>query len=236
MIYNIKSNGEAKAIMREDVKHDFRYISKNDPKVKQAYQDLLDILRQVQNLVREKFTFKFTPVGSYPRNMITYDTKSNVGFDFDINIEVNDDDENYTAQEIKDILRNALNRVAGKYGYSYAEDSTRVITIKAIDRSASRIVYSCDFAIVYNYSEGGKPRQQYIHFNKTTRTYSWCNQAKGYYMLQEKIEWLKRNGYWQELRDYYLYKKNINTNPDIHSRTLLAIAVQEMCQKNGYYK
>lgn len=222
--------------MSADIKHDFRYISKNDPKVTQAYQDLLEILCQVQNLVREKFTFQFTPVGSYPRNMITFDAKSKVGFDLDFNIEVNDDEENYTAQQIKDILRNALDRIAGRYGYAHAEDSTRVITIKVIDRGDSRILHSCDFAIVYNYSEGGKPQQQYIHFNKTTRTYSWCSQAKGYYMLQEKIEWLKRNGYWQELRDYYIYKKNINKNPDIHSRTVFAIAVHEMSQKKGYRK
>lgn len=222
--------------MQDHIVHDFHYISKKEPMVKRAYQDLLKILPQVQDLVREKFTFKFTPVGSYPRNMITFDAKSNIGFDFDFNIEVNDDEENYTAKQIKDILRNALDRVAGKYGYGHAEDSTRVITIKVIDQGDSRILYSCDFAIVYNYSEDGKPQQQYIHFNKTTRTYSWCSQAKGYYMLPEKIEWLKENGYWQELRDYYLLKKNTNTNPDVHSRTVFAIAVHEMCQKKGYRK
>ena len=62
------------------MKHDFKYISKNDPKVKQAYQDLLETLYKVQGLVRDKFTFKFTPVGSYSRNMMTYDAKSNTGF------------------------------------------------------------------------------------------------------------------------------------------------------------
>ena len=222
--------------MGANIKHDFRYISKNDPSVKQAYQTLLEILYQMQNLVREKFTFQFTPVGSYPRNMITFDAKSKVGFDLDFNIEVNDDEENYTARQIKDILRNALNRIAGRYGYAHSEDSTRVITIKVIDRGDSRILYSCDFAIVYNYSEGGKPLQQYIHFNKATKTYLWCKQSDGYYMLPEKIAWLKKHKYWQELRDHYLYKKNINTNPNIHSRTLFAIAVHEMCQKKGYRK
>lgn len=31
--------------------------------------------------------------------MVTYDTKSNIGFDFDVNIMVNDDDEDYSAKE-----------------------------------------------------------------------------------------------------------------------------------------
>ena len=216
--------------------HDFHYISKNDPQVKKAFSDLLDILHQTQNLVRDKFTFKFTPVGSYSRNMITYDANSNIGFDFDINIEVNDDDENYTAQQIRDTIRNALNRVITKYGYSHAEDSTRVITIKVVDHCRSRIVYSCDFAIVHNGSKNGKEIQQHIHFNKVTQTYLWCEQSHGYYMLPSKIEWLKKNGLWQELRDHYLYKKNSNTDPNVHSRTLCAIAVQEMCQKHGYYR
>lgn len=220
--------------MRKDITHDFRYISKNNPQVKRAYQNLLEILYQTQDLVREKFTFKFTPVGSYPRNIITYDANSNVGFDFDFNIEVNDEEENYTAQQIKDTLRHALSRVAKKYGYSPAEDSTRVITIKVVDHSSSRILYSCDFAIIYNGTENGKPLQQYIHFNKATQTYMWCKQSNGYYMLPEKIKWLKKNGYWQELRLHYLHKKNSNTNPDIHSRSLFAMAIQEMCQKKHY--
>lgn len=216
--------------------HNFCYISKKDPKVKQAYQNLLKILYQVQDLVREKFTFQFTPVGSYSRNMITYDAKSNTGFDFDINIEVNDDDENFTPQEIKDIIRNALDRVAVNYGYSHAEDSTRVITIKVVDRRLSRIAHSCDFAIVYNYKDGEneKDAQEYIHFDKKTQTYSWLEQSNGYYMLSEKIDWLTKNGLWQELRNYYLYKKNTNENPNNHSRSIFATSVHEVCQKHGY--
>ena len=209
--------------------HDFHYISKNDPQVKEVYSNLLNILYQAQDLVRDKFTFKFTPVGSYSRNMITYEANSNIGFDFDINIEVNDDDENYTAQQIRDTIRNALNKVIAKYGYSHA-------TIKVVDHCRARIVHSCDFAIIHNGSKNGKPMQQYIHFNKVTQTYLWCEQSQGYYMLPQKIEWLQKNGLWQELRDHYRHKKNLNTDPDVHSRTLFAITVQEMCQKHGYYR
>lgn len=105
-----------------------------------------------------------------------------------------------------------------------------------MDRFRSRIVYHYDFAIIHNCIKKGKSVQQYIHFNKKTQTYLWCNQSKGYYMLPEKIEWLKKNGLWQKLRNYYLDNKNTNTNDDIHSRTLFAISVHEMCQKYGYYK
>ena len=69
--------------------HDFRYVTKNE--AKPIKDELYQILYEVQDHVREQFTFKFTPIGSSSRNMITYDAKSNIGFDFDINIEVNDD-------------------------------------------------------------------------------------------------------------------------------------------------
>lgn len=65
------------------MKHDYRYISRNDPKVKKAYYDIQNMLKEVQDLFREEFTFKFDVTGSYLRNMITYDVKSNVGYDFD---------------------------------------------------------------------------------------------------------------------------------------------------------
>lgn len=59
--------------------HDFRYVTKN--KAKPIKEELYQILYKVQNLVRDKFTFSFKPVGSSSRNMITYDAKSNIGFE-----------------------------------------------------------------------------------------------------------------------------------------------------------
>ena len=53
-------------------------------------------------------------------HMITYDRKSNIGFDFDVNIEVNDYDENYEPKEIRTIIRKALDKVARQYGYDYS--------------------------------------------------------------------------------------------------------------------
>jgi len=141
-----------------------------------------------------------------------------------------------TAQEIKNTIRNALHSVVKKYGYSFAEDSTRVLTIKFIDHEHSRILHSCDFAIVNNWVENGEHFQEYIHFNKRTKSYTWQMQSKGYPLLPEKINWLKGQGYWNDLRDYYLYKKNTNTDSNVRSRTLFAISVQELCQKYGYFK
>ena len=209
--------------------HDFKYVTKNE--AKPVKEELYQILHEVQDIVREYFTFSFTPVGSSKRNMITYDTKSNIGFDFDFNIEVNDDDQRFNPKEIRTILRNAIDRVAPRYGYKYCEDSTRVLTIKKVNTFSSRIIHSCDFAIVYNCKYG---RQQYIRYNKADNTYSWEYQGKGFVGLEKKIEWLKKNKLWEELTDYYIFKKNNNNDTNKHSRSIFAESVNEMCMKNGY--
>ena len=211
--------------------HDFRYVTKKE--AQPIKNELYQILYEVQDLVRDKFTFSFTPIGSSSRNMITYDTKSNIGFDFDINIEVNDDNENFSPKEIRTIIRNAINRVAPRYGYNHCEDSTRVLTIKKVNWLFSSVEHSCDFAIIYNCSDG---RQQYIRFNKDSNYYSWEYQGKGFVGLEEKINWLKKKKLWGELQNYYIEKKNANENSDKHSRSIFAEAINEMCQKNGYCK
>lgn len=216
------------------MEHDFYYISKKDPKVKKAYLNLLDMIHEVQNLVRDKFTFQYTLVGSYKRNMLTYDVKSNVGFDFDFDIEVNDKDEKFTAEQIKNILQRAFDKVVKKYGYDFAEDSTRVLTIKKKDRKNACIIHSCDFAIVNNYTdEDGYDCQEYIHFNKKQRTYSWCEQKDSYYGLPERIEWVKKNGLWQEMRKLYIHMKNTNNNCHVHSRSIFVCAINQIGQQYG---
>lgn len=209
--------------------HDFRYVTKKQ--AQPIKDELYQILYMVQDLVRDNFTFSFTPIGSSSRNMITCDAKSNIGFDFDINIEVNDDNEDFEPKEIRTIIRTAIDRVAPRYGYKNCEDSTRVLTIKKVDTSHSRIIHSCDFAIVYNCGDG---RQQYIRFNKDNNYYFWEYQEKGFVGLEKKMDWLKRENLWGDLQDYYIYKKNCNDNPDKHSRSIFAESINEMCQKNGY--
>ncbi|MDE6852022.1 MAG: hypothetical protein K2J67_05975, partial [Lachnospiraceae bacterium] len=134
----------------------------------------------------------------------------------------------YTPAEIRHIMKNAIDQVAPKYGYKHCEDSTRVLTIRKVNTFTSQNLHSCDFALVYNCSDG---RQQYIRFNKEHNNYTWEYQGKGFKNLEKKIACLKHNGYWGELQRYYLYKKNKNNNPGKHSRSIFTESVNEMYQK-----
>lgn len=209
--------------------YDFRYVTKKE--VAPLKKDIRELLYLVQDEVREFFTFRFDAVGSSSRNMITYEHNGNRGFDFDFNIEPNDPEGEYDADEIRNIIYKAIRKHAGKFGYTRIENSTSVITIKAIDYFCSKIKYSCDFAIVYHYyNNNGKKIQQYIRYNKKENVYLWATRGKDFY-IEEKIMWLKNHGYWNELLDYYIKKKNNNYNPEKHSRSILAESVNELYQE-----
>lgn len=207
--------------------HDFVYITKAS--ARPVKNELIQIIHEVQDIVRSYFTFQFRPVGSSSRNMITFDRKSNIGFDFDFDFEINDDEENYSPTEIRHIIKNVIDQVAPRYEYKHCEDSTRVLTIKKVNTFTSQILHSCDFDIVHNCDDR---RQQYIRFNKKNNNYTWEYQGNCFKNIEKKIAWLKQNGCWGELQDYYLDKLNYNNNPDKHSRSILAESINEMYQKN----
>lgn len=217
--------------------HNFQYISKHNEKVVSAYNNLIKILKNVQNEVRDKFTFQYKIVGSYSRNMITYDSKSNIGFDLDVNIYPNDDFNEYSPQEIKTTLIKAFRKYLKKYKYSKIENSTRVITIKVNDTKNARIIHSVDFAIVNDYEdEEGYQYQEYIRFNKKHNSYTWEEQDDSFYMLDEKIEWIKDEDLWPELREMYLKRKNSNNDINKKSRSLFAESVNNICNEYEYFK
>ena len=208
----------------------FEYVSKKEAAPYKA--ELIEILYQVQDYVRDDFTFQFTFIGSSSRNMITYDPTTNIGFDFDVNITVNDDDEDYSPEEIRTILHNAFSRFMTAYGYNKCEQSTRVISIKVVDQWSSRVIRSCDFAVVYE----GRNGQQYIRFNKERNYFSWEFQTQPYKELEFRADYLKENGHWNEVLEVYLDKKNNNYNPDKHSRSLYAETINECFRRHNNHE
>lgn len=212
----------------------FEYVTK--AQASPVKKELIAIIHAVQDRLRDHFTFRFDFIGSSSRNMITQDVRSNIGFDFDVNIEVNFIDREYSPREIREMLKAAFDRIVPGYGYSPAEQSTRVLTIKFKDTAHSKIAHSCDIAVVNTYDDDdGYECQEYIHFDKKSNRYLWEERSKGYYQLPVKEEWIKDNGLQTELRDCYLRRKNTNTDPHKRSRTIYAEAVHELCQRFGYY-
>ncbi|MCR5786395.1 MAG: hypothetical protein K6G28_01680 [Acholeplasmatales bacterium] len=221
--------------MKGFIMKDFEYVTKKE--YLPVKNELIELINLVQDEVRDKFTFRFDFIGSASRNMITRDKKSNTGYDFDVNIRVNDDDNEYSAKEIRRILKDGFDKHSKKFQYDYAEDSKRVLTIKVKDRKNSKILHSCDFAVVNDYTDNqGNDHQEFIYFNKKQNTYEWQEQPEGFYMLDEKIDWIKENGLWQEVRDSYIERKNSNNDPNKKSRSIFAETVAAVFNDNGGYE
>ena len=142
------------------MKHDFQFISKHSTEVKEAYQNIQKIVNQVHKDLSKYYTFQAKVVGSYSRNMITKDLKGNTGFDFDFNIYPNDDENSFSAKEMKLLFKRSLDKFARDYGYDYAEDSTRVLTIKVKDNQPGRKQHLIDTLNL------NKEKQQYFYFNE----------------------------------------------------------------------
>ncbi len=199
-------------------------------------QKIEETIHQVQDNVREEFTFEYDFVGSSARNMVTCDFSQNKGFDFDVNISVNDPENEFTPKELKEKLMNAFNTVInGNQIFlfnSCCENSTRVFTVKQKDRYSSKIIYSADFCVVNQYyDDNNNLREEYIRFNKTANVYTWEKQSKSFVGLNSKVEKLKNQKLWDEVRDIYIYKKNHNADVDKKSRSLFAEAVNEVFRK-----
>lgn len=202
---------------------EFEYVSRKEAAPHK--ENLINLIKAVQKELKPYFTFRFDFIGSSSRNMITREVNGNIGYDFDLNIEPNDPEEKYSAEQIHILIFEAFQKHKDKYGYSKIENSTSVITIKAVDRVNSRIEHSCDIAIVYNCGNG---QQQYIRCYKGWRlSYRWKYRDKAY-DIDEKLQWIEENRLKQQLRDQYLINKSRNNNPEKHSRTIFAETVNNI--------
>ncbi|MBR2085585.1 MAG: hypothetical protein IJ906_00345 [Oscillospiraceae bacterium] len=218
--------------------HNFSYVFKKE--AAPYKEELIELIKAVQKEVKKYFTFRFDFVGSSSRNMITCERNANIGYDFDVNIEPNDPEEKYSPEELRTIIFDAFKKHMYRFGYSKIENSTSVITIKALDRKNKRIEHSCDFAIVRSCEDG---RQQYIgfcklciHFYKGRPSiFYWENRGNGY-DIDKKFQWIKDNGLKKELRDRYLHNKNHNNDPNKHSRTIFAESVNQIYNEYGYLR
>lgn len=228
----IRKNGWSVWEAKGETMFHYEYVTRKE--AEPYRKEFQEIIHEVQDLLRDKFTFSYQFIGSSSRDMITYDPTTNKGFDFDVNLEVNDEDEIFTAEEIKKNIMSAINQVAWRKGFRSCEDSTRVITLKKTNLLPfPRVEYSCDFAIVHSYVDRkGQKHQQYIHFQKNQGTYQWREQQKGY-DLDSRVEWLRKQGLWNDVRDLYLWKKNNNADLKKKSRSLYAETINEVYRNNA---
>ena len=230
-----KKSPASEAVPKKKARYDFYYV---DPAISAPIRKrIVELIKKIQKDISSEYTFQYQFIGSSARNMITADKKDNVGFDFDVNIIPQKIKGKGSPEHLRKVLFNAIQRTYNAYGFnSKVENSTNVITIKKVDHKSSRCLYGCDFAVIRTTKKG---RQQNIvlHKNNNKQSYVWEDRGDYYDGLTKRVEFLKKNSqYWNELRNYYIKKKNKNYCGEKKSRAIYAESVKEICDKHGYHK
>lgn len=210
--------GERKERIME---HDFEYVTRKE--YAPHKREVVEMLGSVKHELKSKLNFDFYFIGSSSRNMITHDRNSQDGYDFDVNISLCEDSDDYEPNELRDLFFQAFKKCAPRFGFNKFENSTRVITLKVVEKKSGRTLYGCDIALTYDDEEDDEV-QWYIHFNKKQGTFEWQEQPSPY-CTEEKAEWLREENLINEMKDMYIYMKDNNTNPHKKSRSLYAEAV-----------
>lgn len=208
---------------------EYEYVTKKE--YSPVKRELERIIRKVQKIMEmeEDISFYYDLIGSGKRHLITRLKKGNTGFDFDYNLVIETPtDFTWKAKEVKLGFIRAFNKALIGTKYKCAEDSTSAITIKVVDTQNSRIVHSCDFAIIYYISDNEDDGYKYIRNNKNGKyTFEIRKVSTHLNAKIDKIESYWNNG-WNIIRDEYLTIKKSNNDVDKHSFVLFLEAVNNV--------
>ncbi len=205
----------------------YEFVSKYE--FKPIKKEIDGIIKQLQRNMREQYSITFKPVlvGSAKRSLVTRVVNGNTGFDFDYNFSIQKDSD-YSAKQLKNLFINELNEILVNNGWdTYIENNRQAMTIKRVNRFQSYIIYSCDFAIVYDYEDEYDDFQKILIYDKETGNYVWNKRRYGK-NYEYKLSNLLENGLWTEVKHEYLNLKNNNADPDKISFSVYLEAVNNV--------
>lgn len=185
----------------------YEYVPKEE--LKSARLAVEKIIKTLQSEMKKNFgiTFKFDLLGSAGRKLVTRKISGNRGFDFDYNFYLQkfSDDPNFIWKNFFKVL-NDIVRLDNRLKLNV---NSRSITVKFTDKKNSRIIHSCDFAIIKDNLENTK--ESILYYEKDRNRCYW-NEEKLFKNIKVKTENIIANGLWGELREQYLDLKNINND------------------------
>ena len=169
-----------------------------------------DIINQLVQAINndDAMTVEANLVGSGAKNLITQNANEPIDLDYNLVIleckDIND------TQSIKEYVRKEFNKVLNLNKWGDCSDSTSCLTTKKrYFTQGNKTIFSIDLAII---AEGNDCSWYRLIHEKTGSIdldrWFW-NQAPNSEQLNDKVAWLKSSGYWNEVRDTYLKKKNM---------------------------
>lgn len=207
----------------------YNLVNKNQVRPYREY--CTNVLTSLRDSLNEKYDIntEFYLVGSGANNLVTQD--GNGPFDLDYNLRILSMSDKYrnNLKSLKDIVRNTLNKIVGNTFFSDGQDSRSVITSNLILKNDRTKKFSFDIAIITEMGNGNLGRL--IH-NKQLGQFTW-NEIPSTIDLNIKVKKLKQYGYWGEVRDTYLAKKNMYLQRRDYNHTSFVVYVETI---NEVYK
>lgn len=204
----------------------FEFVSKSE--LSPVKVQVEEIIKMLQDSMREYgVTFTFKLVGSGGKHLVTRVVNGNKGFDFDYNLGLQKNGE-LSNKNLRLKIKSELEKLLQGTGYSTVSSGKQSMTFKFIDHDNSKIVHSCDFAVVKDYEdENGDLIQEILIWQKNEDNYIWNKRpfAKNH---AEKLSNLKANGLWQEVKDEYIKIKNNNQDKEKKSFSLFFEAINNV--------
>lgn len=204
----------------------FRYIQ--DKELRNSLREYCeDKIISVQKQLKDFFTFSFKLIGSGDNRLMMINGKNN-SIDLDYNLVIQRDKKQLIGdpKRIKILFVDAFRKVCGKS--VKVSDSTSVIT--CVIGPYQEFSFSFDVAIMIDGNNG----YLYKIINDKTASqsrYIW-NQVPKSKNFEYKFSVLKQKGYWNDIKELYLSKKNNNLRKHIDktSFSVLIETVNEIIQ------
>lgn len=179
----------------------YQYVESKDTR-SDLVKICTEIINDLQRKVKDYFTFDFRLIGSGDRRLITQKIDDGQ-FDLDYNLIIQKDKQMLISdpKRIKELFLSALNRINPEYGFKFPQNSRSVIT-SLLGNSFYK--FSFDMAILV---EGNNGNYLKLIYDKDSNRYIW-NEMPKTLAYDQKFKKLKELGYWKEIKDRYIAKKN----------------------------
>lgn len=185
----------------------YHYI-KDKEFLSKLYSTGSDIINQLVQQINNDNVLKVSAhlVGSGAKRLITQNGDKDVDLDYNLQILKSS---LTSGRDIKNYIMEQYNEVLQRNGWNYCKDSTSVISTEyRVFKRGNKTGFKIDLAIVKKDNNGW---HRLVH-RKTGFVnhdeYYW-NLSPNSHTLDKKINWLKDNGKWNNVRDTYLEKKNM---------------------------
>ena len=196
-----------------------------------------DIVNQLVQTINSEGSMRVKQhlVGSGAKNLITQNTNESIDLDFNLEIEDSGEFDINDCRGIKNYVQKKFDETLIKVGWDNCQDSTSALTTdNYYFKKGNHTEFSIDLCIITVDQNGSWYRLIHEKTGFVSMDRYYWNEAPKSKGLTERVEWLKANDCWLEVRETYLNKKNMylsRNDSNHHSFNVYIEAVNEV-----YYK